>query len=439
MQRYHTILTFDRFKKLFYATMKKARENEYALIVLNIRNFSSINTCFGVQAGNDLLEYIDKIFAKNNTPPDLISRVYADTYIIFCKNAPYFALEDKIAKLTLKIKDLNKVIQEQKCDYKVEFSSGVCYIENTQQSVYSTIRKADKARKGMLGRYLTNRLSQWTPQMEALDKWVKDITACMNGALEKGEFLVYYQPKFSFETGKIVGAEALVRWNYSGKGIIGPNNFISIFEDNGFIFKIDTMIFEKVCQFLVQWNNITKSMGATPFPITVSFNLSRNNLSNQDIPKILSDTLKKYDIQPSKIEVEVTESFMAKNQDLMLKRIADLSNIGFPISIDDFGAGYSSLNVLKDMKADIIKLDKEFLSGNLGAKKNFVIVQSMIDMAKKLGIKTVAEGVETKEQADILKSMGCDIVQGFLYARPMPEAEFVCLLKNQMVQEKQDA
>lgn len=435
----NAVLPFSKFKKLFSQIIPKASVHNYALIVLDIKNFSLINTCFGMETGNELLKVLDKYFTKHKTKNDIISRVYADNYVILTHTIDYFALEDKVVNLTKDIHYLGGLLPGVGEDYILEFTSGVCYIEDTKQSVYDVIEKANRARTKMIGAHNTNRLAEWTQKMETLDKWTKDITVAMNSALENGEFLVYYQPKYSFKETKLIGAEALVRWNYPGRGIICPNDFIPVFEDNGFIFKIDTMMFERVCKFLNDWNKLVESLNMKPFPITISFNLSRNNLTNTDIPKILTSTLDKYKIEPSKVEVEVTESFMTHNQQQMLKHITELSNIGFPISIDDFGAGYSSLNVLKDVPADIIKLDKEFLNGKLDNRKNSTIIKSIIDMAKKLDIKTVAEGVETKDQAQILSNMGCDIVQGYLYAKPMPEQDFVELLKRQLVPLEKEA
>jgi EAL domain-containing protein (putative c-di-GMP-specific phosphodiesterase class I) len=250
----------------------------------------------------------------------------------------------------------------------------------------------------------------------------------MDKAIENMEFEVFFQPKFKFEDESVIGAEALIRWNNPRKGFLQPAKFVPLFEDNGFIEKIDKYVLKKVCMFLDDWNKSPESKNHAP--LTISFNLSRCHLYNTNLIKELKDIASQYEIGDNKIEVELTESVMFDNQQRLIKMMGEIKKAGFGVSVDDFGAGYSSLNLLKNMPADVIKLDKEFLSGGPENIKENVIITSVIEMAKKLNITTVAEGVETKTQCDLLKNIGCDIAQGFYYAKPMPQSNFRELLVN---------
>ena len=187
--------------------------------------------------------------------------------------------------------------------------------------------------------------------------------------------------------------------------------------------KIDFMVFERVCQFLHEWNKSGPN-GTCPYPITISCNLSRIELNNPQLAKIYSQIASQYDIFPSKIEIELTESMTYGNKKQLLAQMNKIKDAGFSISVDDFGSGYSSLNLLKSIPADVIKLDKEFFAPDGVGGREQIIVKSIIDMAKKLNMVTVAEGVEDKEKSDLLKSLGCDICQGYYFARPMPENEY---------------
>ena len=266
--------------------------------------------------------------------------------------------------------------------------------------------------------------------METNSQQEKDILFDMERAFQENEFIVYYQPKFLFNSEKIIGAEALVRWNHKKKGLLAPSYFIPMFEKNGFIEKIDRLVFENVCQFLDKWNK-SQADKTEKQPLTISCNLSRVQLYNPDIAKTYKEIASKYEIAPSKIEIELTESFMMDNKERLLKAMNEIRNAGFSISVDDFGSGFSSLSLLKDIPATVIKLDKEFLNSQ-DTKKEHIIINSVINMAKNLNMETVAEGVEDKKQSDLLKNMGCDIVQGYFYAKPMTESDFTEKLNSSL-------
>ncbi len=244
-----------------------------------------------------------------------------------------------------------------------------------------------------------------------------EITNDMEQALKNGEFLVYFQPKINLRTNKLVGAEALVRWKKNGV-LIPPSDFIPIFEKNGFIVNVDFYVYEEVCKTLRKW--LDQNMSTIP----ISINVSRVHLNDDDFVKQFETLVDSYGIPHKYLELELTETILLDNPIVAIEVIKQLKNKGFSISIDDFGSGYSSLNLLKDINTDILKLDKEFFSRGEMKREEKIIVSSIIGMAKQLDMKVVSEGVETNTQSEFLKSISCDMAQGFLFSKPVPIKEF---------------
>lgn len=249
----------------------------------------------------------------------------------------------------------------------------------------------------------------------------------MDLALSNDEFKVWLQPKYNTETQEISGAEALVRWIDNAGVITSPGDFIPIFEQNGFISKLDYNVWEKTCKQLRIW--IDKGLPIYP----VSINVSRVDLYNINLDKELLFLIKKYDIPISLLHLEITESVFIDQQNVFLNQIKKLKALGFVILMDDFGSGYSSLNTLKDMDIDILKIDMRFFSETANKTKSNIIVTSVVDMAKKIGIEVIAEGVEIESQVDYLKSINCDYIQGYYFAKPMPIEEYEILLTKPVI------
>ncbi|MBP7479396.1 MAG: EAL domain-containing protein, partial [Spirochaetaceae bacterium] len=257
-------------------------------------------------------------------------------------------------------------------------------------------------------------------------EWQKEITLAMDNALITHEFIVYYQPKSLFSTSECIGAEALIRWSHKEKGLLPPSTFLPLFEKNGFIQKLDVFVFENVCRFLAKW------MGEGHKPVVISCNLSRLHLQNPRLTSILTEIAEKYGVSTEFIEIELTESLMHHDIHNLIETMLSLKKAGFKISIDDFGSGYSSLNMLKDIPADVLKIDKEFLSRSTENPKGAIILSSIVTMAKQLNLRTIAEGVEIIEEVTMLKRIGCEMVQGYYYAKPMPVNDFNDLLLSKL-------
>ena len=414
--------TYHRFRRDVEKLLQKARPNEYILLSLNIDSFSSINDSIGFENGNRLLSRIAEHFVKVCSRKEKYCRFYADNFVFFIKNPGIYALiEEKVFRLT----DISSNIKEfLPAHYNLRFSSSVYYITDpSDQNITGMINKANLALKLYRNSYLTHRTIEYTDEMERENHWKMEVTVNMDSAMDREEFEVWYQPKFKFDSKCVVGAEALIRWNNPREGLLLPGKFVPLFEHNGFIEKIDIYVFKKVCEFLDRWNKSGKD-GKCPFPLTISFNLSRFHLYDPDLLKKLTEIINLYTIEPSRIEVELTESIVFDNKKRLFTVMTELKNAGFSIAVDDFGSGYSSLNILKEMPADVIKLDKGFLSNASANPKETIIIKSVIDMAKKLNMETVAEGIETENQSELLRKIGCDIAQGFYFAKPMPEDEY---------------
>jgi len=258
---------------------------------------------------------------------------------------------------------------------------------------------------------------EYLPCTEQKTLTEKSIIANFDYALKHREFSIYLQPQMD-PYGDLIGAEALVRWRKDSNTIIPPNAFIPILEKSDFIGKLDSYIWELAVCKLREWKH-------TEFKdLHISINISPKDMELMDVFKVITDLVHKYDVDPSRLHLEITESFIIKNPSVVNNLIMRLKEAGFLIEIDDFGSGYSSLNMLKDINADVIKIDTGFLSKSLNEDRGEIILDSIIFMAKRLGIGTVTEGVETPNQFAMLNAMGCDVYQGYLFSKPVSVKEF---------------
>lgn len=426
------LYTVMKFKTEAEKLLSKARPSQYAFVCIDIENFQYLTDSLGRGIANSVLSILGKNFIKCAPKGALLCRRYADNFVMLTDETFGPIIEDYVLNMVGIVSKMGNLLP---LHYTLDFTTGVYIIMNPGDDIEVMIHKANLARQEGRKSMHPGRLCFFDETMLTNSEHEKEIIFDMNRAFEANEFIPYYQPKFDFMTNEIVGAEALVRWKHREKGILQPGYFIPLFEKNGFVTKIDRKIFEDVCRFLDAWNKSGKD-GHCPKPLTISCNLSRYQLYNSGFAKEYATIASKYQIYPSKIEIELTESLMMDNKKRLLRAMNEIKNAGFDISIDDFGAGFSSLSLLKDIPASVLKLDKEFFANTAGENaeenpiKDNIIVNCVIDMAKKLSMKTVAEGVEEEHQAKSLKEMGCDIAQGYYYAKPMSEEDFLKLLAS---------
>ena len=261
---------------------------------------------------------------------------------------------------------------------------------------------------------------------EGMEKQILEehhIEEIMYEALKNKEFEIYYQPKINIKSEKVVSAEALVRWIRNGE-VISPNKFIPLFEKNRFILKLDMYIYEQVCKDLLEWK------GKKEFDFNVSINVSKEHFNEIDFIDKYEKIAKKYSISTNKIDLEITESASADIGTNFIEVMKKIKEKNFIVSLDDFGTGYSSLNMLQDMPIDIIKIDKTFIDKIGKVDEKIDLIKYIIQMAKELNIKTVAEGVESKNQVEYLTNAGCDIIQGYYYSKPLSKKEFEEYIKK---------
>lgn len=391
---------------------------EYALACFDVIRFKAINDVYGMEEGDKLLKYIAKSITKCVDREDVVCRANADHFLLFTHTSG--------SELELLIEQILTEISLYGQTYEITCNVGIYVTEDATLSVEAMIDRAVLAKSTIKGSY-TIRYSYFTEQLRKEMITEQEIVGMISGALAEKQFVIYYQPQYNHSTGMVVGAEALVRWKHPEKGLISPGIFIPIFEKNGFITRLDLYVFEEVCVY------IRKSMDEGRQIVPVSTNFSRYDIFQPRFVEKLEEIRRRYDVPVKYLRVEITESAIVGGSQHTNEIIHRLHNFGYIVEMDDFGSGYSSLNVLKDIELDIIKLDMLFLSGETETNRGGTIVSAVIRMAKWLGIPVIAEGVETMKQADFLKSIGCDYIQGYLYSRPLPETEYTELIVESSV------
>lgn len=396
----------------------KNENRKLAVFYADIIGFKSLNRIYGEEEGNRFLKAFSDL-TKANEFYISACRVYADNFIELFTIPDEVTLEQLSAKF---IRDCNGFLQKQahfhpKCN--LGFICGMCAIENKSESIYSYISKADDVRKS-LKPSLTSKSGVFDAPKKALYLIKQERLRTIMTALENKSFVFHLQPKINILTNEIIGAEALVRMTSFDNNVspLMPGEFIPLMEETGDIVRLDFFIYKKVCNYI----NERKKKNLPLFPISV--NVSREHFKNPHFVQQIDYIVKNTGIETKYLELEVTESVFSSNIADILNAIFDLKSLGYSIQMDDFGSGYSSLNLLKDIPFDLIKLDKEFLGRGEISKKNRILIKGIIALCKELDIPLLCEGVETKEQINFLKKSGCSIVQGFYFAKPMPVEDF---------------
>ncbi len=387
---------------------------EYTLIRLHIKHFKVFNDIYGVAEGDVLLRLIGQRLKDEVGNTGTYGRLQADHFAV-C-----------VPSESVDPGELSRRVSGWLNDGRYAFAFvpnfGIYAVRDTAVSVDLMCDRAALALNSVKGNYVKS-YAFYNQDMRRSLLQEQEIINEMHGALEQGQFDIYLQPQFNYASGKLVGAEALVRWNHPERGVISPGQFVPIFESNGFISRLDEYVWERACQELRRW------LDAGQLPPPVSVNISRVDICSMDLCAVLTQLLEKYQLPATLLRLEITESAYVENPIRMIGIVRELQKSGFFVEMDDFGSGYSSLNMLKDVPVDLLKLDMKFLSGDETGRGGSIL-NSIIRMAKWLNLPVLAEGVETAVQAEFLKSIGCELVQGYYYARPLPAAEFEELLRR---------
>ena len=398
--------------------LSKNKGKPFIFIQFDIDRFKVFNDLFGFSEGDKILMGLGEYFIQNSKKNTQYGHIYADHFII-CTEKDNFSPETFVKEITTftnrlfpKFDFIVRVgLYEVFNDGKIDISLAC---DRAQLALHSI--KAD----------FSARYAFFSDDMITDLKQEQELITDMVIGIRKNEFKIYIQPQYDYTTDSMSGAEALVRWMHPTKGLISPSVFIPVFERNGFITQLDQYIWDKTCAYIRKW----KDMGLNPVPISV--NVSRRDIYNQNLVAVFSRLLKKYNLTPDSLRLEITESAYMDNPSQLINVVKDLKNLGFCLEMDDFGSGYSSLNTLKDVPVDILKLDMQFIidsteknkSKPKHQKRSSNILTSVVRMANLLQLPVIAEGIESKAQADYLKSIGCFHMQGFYFSKPMPAEEF---------------
>lgn len=391
----------------------------YTLAVWNIDNFKVYNDNYGALAGDELINRFSEELLNINILGGAFAHLGGDIFAVFIESRYFSGIE--VQKLvTQKFSQIKPGF-----DFVVRMGVYRC----NELDVHPTIMldRAYMAMRSTKGNY-ESRIAYYDDAMRGQLIEVQEVINDMTGALKNEEFVVFYQPQYNFATGEMTGAEALVRWNHPTKGFISPGKFIPIFESNGFITHLDEYIWEKVCKTMREW--IDEGINLVP----ISVNISRRDICKPTLCSFLISLMHKYRIPFNLLRLEITESAYMQDPDQLINVVQTLRRCGFCVEMDDFGSGYSSLNTLKDVPVDVLKLDMKFLVSQVENPRSSSILSSVVRMAKWLNLPVIAEGIENKEQAEFLKSIGCWTMQGFYFSMPINEVQFKTLLEKEDVE-----
>ena len=389
---------------------KKAASNGYAVIHIKMRKYRSFCTCFGVKEGELLIEKLYGVLKK---------KVRRNELMAYKENASFglWVAYENDTQLCRRIEAITVALDDVLPKMKLYFAVGIYKVQKKDRDIEQLYNNALLA-CDMLGEEAENKIVFFDVEMNNRRLWERKVEDDMDAALARHEFQVYLQPKISTAQENLAGAEALVRWIHPQEGFIPPNKFIPIFERNGFILKLDDYMLEEIAKQQAMW------IGQGRKVVPISVNISRAHFAKEDLAEHICAIVDKYQVPHNVIELELTESAFFDDKETLLQTVKKLRDAGFPVSMDDFGAGYSSLNSLKELQLDVLKLDADFFRGEASQERGMVIVSEVIDLAKKLNMKIVAEGIESREQVDFLTEQECDLIQGYFFAKPMPITEF---------------
>ncbi len=409
----HDRLTGLLNREQFYLdTSERLRENpdkKYCVVCSNIRDFKFVNELFGIEKGNDILLRQAEMMRTYAGTEALCARLQGDRFAV-CMEQNAFR-EEMLLEIVEKIQE-----EINNSSFRLHVFAGVYNIQNPEEPVSIMCDKANLASETIKNDYHSS-IAYYDDELLKRSIEERRIIGEFERALEHDEFVMFLQPQVD-KTGNAYGAEALVRWQHPDRGLLSPAVFIDILEKSGLIYKLDRYIWEKAAKKLAEW----KKKNAGEYHISV--NISTKDFYLVDVYETFTGLVRKYEIDPEMLKLEITETALMSDFKKNMEILKRLQDFGFKIEIDDFGSGYSSLNMLKDISADVLKIDMGFLRASENEIKGKDILESIIVLAKKLGMEVITEGVETEKQLVMLTKMGCKMFQGYYFSRPVPVDEF---------------
>lgn len=404
-------------KEFFYqqaqAVLMSNPDREYSIVCSNIVNFKLYNDTFGIAAGDQLLKRIARGINEQLGAGGVTGRYSADRFVCLQEREKAQTAQALIARHMNFPEELKSV----------ELKWGVYEIHDRFLPLEYMCDRALLAADSIKGQY-DQTIAVYDDALRRKLLREQSITSNMESALENSQFTVYLQPKYRASDSQLCGAEALVRWVHPEWGFMSPGEFIPLFERNGFIYQLDRFVWEQACVLLHRW----QEAGYPPLPVSV--NVSRADVCQPDLVDFLLELTQKYGIDPKLLHLEITESAYTENSKQIIATVDALRAKGFIIEMDDFGSGYSSLNMLSQLKLDILKLDMKFVQSETSQSADRGILRLIVEMAHRMNLSVVAEGVETQHQLSRLQEIGCDYVQGYLFSKPVPHVQYGELLEN---------
>lgn len=389
----------------------------YSIVLLNVRGFKMVNEQFGIRTGNQILSYIYRVLRQHlhENQDEFAARGESDHFFLCLKEHSPDALQYRLNDM---IHDVNTFYNTDLPALSLSFKQGACLADDPDQEI--TLLQ-DHARIALqsCGTDIRHSCCFYDESLIQSLKMEQELNALFEDSIENRHFQIYLQPKIGLRSSRLEGAEALVRWNHPQKGIIFPSDFIPLFENNGKICRLDLYVFTEVCAAIDRW----RQEGLPLVPVSV--NLSRQHFRDPNFLDTFGRIASSFKIPDKILEFELTESIFFDNQQIKTVRetIQEMHRMGFLCSLDDFGSGFSSLGLLKEFDVDTLKLDRSFFL-NMSGQKAKDVISCLIDLSRHLKAKTVAEGIESMEQVELLGSMGCDMIQGYVFSAPIPVNEF---------------
>lgn len=409
------LLYFDDFRVEAKKFIQES-EHRYILASLNINNFKYINSVYGFEKGDRLLCRVADFYCTGNERCELASRVHSDRFVMVFR-------VDSMDQEQIEnwIHDLNgRFVGQVESEYPIaviHMNVGACFIRGTEKSISEVVDKAEAARKLIANNYKKD-LCFFSCDLETDLYMEKNMLPLFERSLKENKVVVYLQPKVNVDTQEIVGAEALARLMDANGEILPPNLFVPMLEKRGMIMELDTYVARTVFHLIDSW--IQKGIK----PVPISINLSRLDFVQEEVWERTIGELKGMKIPKEYIEFEVTETVFFEDLNFIINRIRSIQEVGYKVSMDDFGTGFSSLNTVGVLPIDIIKFDRGFVQNSICTDKGIEIMEGLMSIFEKIGLEVICEGVETKEEEQAIRSCGCKFVQGYLYGRPMPVKEF---------------
>lgn len=390
----------------------------YAYMVICMERFLKIHEVFGFEAGMANVVSVADVLRSDLGEGEFLCREMLDRFGLLIRLKSENELADRLKGLLEKLHNIEITDGDVRYAYPRWFTCGVYELHDEGEPLEEVRDMAELALKE--SRQKKSPYVIYTKAMQEERREMKQLLADSAEAMQKGEFVPFFHPKYDLNTKRIVGADVLARWQHPEKGLILPNVFLPMLEQNGKIMDLDMYMLEQACELINKWTE-NESM-----PVPLSINISTLNLFKRDFTERIIEIVRKHNTPSCLIELEINESAAVDNSHYLLKHMKILSEEGFQISIDNFGSGYTSLKLLKDMPVNLIKLDRGFLK-NEQLDRNVIVLKNMIQMAHELGMLIIAEGIETEKHVEILKNVHCNYGMGFLFTKPMPLYAFESL------------